>query len=141
MKSSEVDVFFKGLKVLLFLFLASSLLLLSYPSLKILAFLVGAFLGLLNFYTLKEDGKILSAKVYQNVMACHEKPYQKERTLFLIKIYLRLLALGIIFYFLIDKIKLHPLYLLFGFSLSYGLIFLLVFLKLKQRGEEIKEIA
>jgi hypothetical protein len=54
-----------------------------------------------------------------------EKPYQKERTLFLIKVYLRLLALGLIFYFLITWLKLHPVFIIFGFTLVYAQIFLL----------------
>ncbi len=93
----------------------------------ILAYLSGALLALLNFFTLKKEGSEMLRRVYQNVMHCIERPYQRERTFFLIKTYLRLLALGIIFYFLIGKLQFHPVLILLGFTLIYIQIFVLVF--------------
>lgn len=93
----------------------------------ILGFFIGSVLGYINFHTLRKEGRELLYKVYQNVMACVERPYQKERTLFLIKVYLRLLALAIIFYFLMAKLKLHPVSLLAGFTLVYLQIFVVMF--------------
>ncbi len=89
----------------------------------VLSFLTGALLAYLNFITLRKEGQEFLWKVYQNVMLCVNMPYQKERTYFLIKTYLRLLALGIIFYFLIAKFSLHPLFLILGFTLVYFQIF------------------
>ncbi|MFN3504840.1 MAG: hypothetical protein ACK4Y7_01340 [Caldimicrobium sp.] len=92
------------------------------------SFLAGSFLAYINFKTLEREGQDLIFKVYQNVMLCLERPYQKERTLFLIKVYLRLLALGIIFYFLLTKLSLHPFFILLGFTMIYLQIFV-VFIK------------
>ncbi|BAU23718.1 hypothetical protein THC_1352 [Caldimicrobium thiodismutans] len=91
-----------------------------------LSFLLGAALAYLNFLTLKKEGGELLARVYQNVMSCLDRPYQRERTLFLIKVYLRLLAIGIIFYFLITRLGLHPVFLLLGFTLIYFQIFVVM---------------
>jgi len=128
MEKAEANPFFKDLRNLsLFATLAGFFLLsLIYFSPGIsFSFLVGALLGYLNLFTLKQDGKKFLQKVYNNVMCCMEKPYQKERTLFLIKVYLRLLALGLIFYFLITWLKLHPVFIIIGFTLVYAQIFLL----------------
>jgi len=128
MEKVEVSPFFKDLRNLSLIssllgFLMFSLI---YSSTLIsLSFLVGALLGFLNLFTLKEDGKKFLKKVYDNVMCCLEKPYQRERTFFLIKVYLRLLSLGIIFYFLISWLKLHPVFIIIGFSVVYLQIFLL----------------
>lgn len=91
------------------------------------AFLIGGALAFLNFITLKKEGTELLFKVYNNVMLCLERPYQKEKALFLVKAYLRLLALGIIFYVLLKYVKLHPLFLILGFTLVYFQIFVVVF--------------
>lgn len=121
--------FYRELKIfmLIFLILGSLVVGLCFWDLKVvMSFLVGGLLGYVNFSTLKKEGKELIFKVYTNVMKCKEKPYQKERTLFLIKVYLRLLALGIIFYFLLVKVKLDPIWLLIGFTIVYLQIFLVV---------------
>ncbi|MGC9108653.1 MAG: hypothetical protein ACP5HI_00110 [Caldimicrobium sp.] len=123
-------VFFQELNLfmLLSLFTGSFSILIIFQNIKIfLSFLLGGALAYLNFVTLKKEGIELLYKVYTNVMNCLERPYQKERTLFLIKAYLRLLALGIIFYFLIRYIKLHPVFLILGFTLVYMQIFVVIF--------------
>jgi len=128
MERAEVSPFFKDLRNLCLFSSLSGFLIMSlvYSSPLIsFSFLVGALLGFLNLFTLKEDGKKFLKKVYDNVMCCLEKPYQRERTFFLIKVYLRLLSLGIIFYFLISWLKLHPVFIIIGFSVVYLQIFLL----------------
>lgn len=130
MEKKEIESLLKELNILMLLSIVIGFVtvsLLTRELLHIFAFLAGALLGYLNFYTLRKEGRELLFKVYQNVMACLERPYQKERTLFLIKVYLRLLALGIIFYFLMAKLKLHPVPLLAGFTLVYLQIFVAVF--------------
>ncbi|MFN4132149.1 MAG: hypothetical protein ACK4GE_03610 [Caldimicrobium sp.] len=130
MKIERNDSFFKELNIFMLLTIAtgSFSVLLIFQNLKILfSFLSGSLLAYINFLTLRREGKDLLFKVYQNVMLCMHRPYQKERTLFLIKAYLRLLALGIIFYFLIAKLFLHPLFLLLGFTLVYLQIFVVIF--------------
>jgi len=126
----ESRAFFRELEILMLLTLFTGLLAIGviFQDLKILlSFFTGAFLGYLNFTTLKKEGTQLLQKVYQNVMACHERPYQKERTFFLVKAYLRLLALGILLYFVIKYLKFHPVFILVGFSLVYLQIFLVIF--------------
>lgn len=123
---AEGNSFFKELYIFMFLTLVTGSLamLVFFQDLKLfMAFLSGALLACLNFLTLRKEGGELITRVYQNVMGCVERPYQKERTLFLIKVYLRLLAIGIIFYFFITKLGLHPVFLLLGFSLIYLQIF------------------
>ncbi len=130
MREEESKAFFQELTLfmVLSLFTGSFSVLLIFQNLKIfLAFLIGGLLAYLNFATLKKEGIELLYKVYRNVMCCIERPYQKERTLFLVKAYLRLLALGIIFYFLIKYIKLHPVFLILGFTLVYFQIFVVIF--------------
>ncbi|MEZ0343928.1 MAG: hypothetical protein ABWJ99_03850 [Caldimicrobium sp.] len=129
-REEESKAFFQELTLfmVLSLFTGSFSVLLIFQNLKIfLAFLIGGLLAYLNFATLKKEGIELLYKVYRNVMCCIERPYQKERTLFLVKAYLRLLALGIIFYFLIKYIKLHPVFLILGFTLVYFQIFVVIF--------------
>ncbi len=129
-KAKENKGFFQELNLfmLLSLFTGSFSVLLIFQDIKLfLAFFIGGLLAYLNFITLKKEGIELLYKVYHNVMKCMERPYQKERTLFLIKAYLRLLALGIIFYFLIKYIKFHPIFLLLGFTLVYFQIFVVIF--------------
>lgn len=101
----------------------------------LMAFLIGGLLAYLNFTTLKKEGTEFLHKVYNNVMQCLERPYQKERTLFLLKVYLRLIALGVVFYFLIKYIKLHPVFLILGFTLIYFQIFVVIFRKWVKRKE------
>ncbi len=123
---AEGNSFFKELYIFMFLTLVTGSLatLVIFQDLKLFtAFFSGAVLACLNFLTLRKEGGELITRVYQNVMGCVERPYQKERTLFLIKVYLRLLAIGIIFYFFITKLRLHPVFLLLGFSLIYLQIF------------------
>lgn len=129
MKEREIEFIFKELNIFMVLTVVAgslSILIFFQEFKSFAAFLAGALLAYLNFYTLRREGKELLLRVYHNVMACLERPYQRERTLFLIKVYLRLLALGIIFYFLMAKLSLHPLFLLLGFSLVYFQIFLVM---------------
>lgn len=140
MREKGIDALLKDLNLfmLLSLITGSVIILILFRDLKIfLAFVIGALLAYLNFYTLKKEGRELLFKVYHNVMACMERPYQRERTLFLIKVYLRLLALGIIFYVLMAKLGLHPVFLILGFSLVYFQIFLAVFRFWLQRRESL----
>jgi len=126
----ESRAFFRELEILMLLTLFTGLLAIGviFQDLKILlSFFTGAFLAYVNFTTLRKEGVQLLQKVYQNVMACHERPYQKERTIFLVKAYLRLLALGILLYFVIKYLKFHPVFILVGFSMVYFQIFLVIF--------------
>ena len=117
-----------NLFMLLSLFTGSLSIFIIFQNIKLFfSFLLGGVLAYINFVTLKKEGRELLYKVYTNVMNCLERPYQKEKTLFLIKAYLRLLALGIIFYFLIRYIKLHPVFLILGFTLVYMQIFVVIF--------------
>lgn len=125
----EGNSFFKELSLFMVLSLATGSVgvLIVFQDLKLfLAFLLGAALAYLNFLTLRKEGGELTARVYQNVMNCLDRPYQKERTFFLIKVYLRILAIGIIFYFLITRVGLHPVFLLLGFTLIYFQIFVVM---------------
>lgn len=121
--------FFKELN----LFMLSSLItgsiatLLIFQDLKLfLAFLIGGALAYLNFTTLKKEGIELLQRVRLNVTQNLANPYQRERTFFILKTYLRLLALGILFYFLIKFLRLQPVFLILGFSLVYFQIFLVI---------------
>lgn len=130
MKIEKNDSFFRELNLFMFFSIltgALSVLFIFQNSKILFSFLSGSLLAYINILTLRREGQDLLLKVYQNVMFCMERPYQKERTLFLIKVYLRLLALGIIFYFLIAKFFLPPLFLLLGFTFVYLQIFVVIF--------------
>lgn len=124
---SDVFPFYRELKLFMIvsLFLGTLVVgLLSWNIIDLLSFFIGGILGYINFLTLKKEGRDLIFKVYNNVINCVEPPYQKERLAFLIKVYLRLLALGIIFYFLLIKAKFSVVCLLMGFTVVYLQIFL-----------------
>lgn len=126
----ETEKVFKELSILMLLSVVTgSLVILMFfqALIPLLSFFAGALLAYINFSTLRKEGQELLFKVYKNVIACMERPYQRERTLFLIRVYLRLLALGIIFYFLIAKLSFHPVFLLLGFSWVYLQIFVVMF--------------
>lgn len=126
-EASDSLSFYKDLKIFMLASLVIGTLMVSvlfWNMTTILSFLIGGILGYINFSTLRREGKDLLFKVYRNVMNCVEKPYQRERTIFLVKVYLRLLALGIIFYFLLVKAKLSAVWLILGFTVVYFQIFL-----------------
>lgn len=126
-EASDSLSFYKDLKIFMLASLVIGTLMVSvlfWNMTTILSFLIGGILGYINFSTLRREGKDLLFKVYRNVMNCVEKPYQRERTIFLVKVYLRLLALGIIFYFFLVKAKLSAVWLILGFTVVYFQIFL-----------------
>ncbi|MFN3407225.1 MAG: hypothetical protein ACK40E_05805 [Caldimicrobium sp.] len=138
MTKKESKAFFQELNILMLLTIltGSVSILLFLKSFQLFwSFLAGSLLAYINFKTLEKEGQDLIFRVYQNVMLCLERPYQKERTLFLIKVYLRLLALGIILYVLITKLSLHPFFIILGFTMIYLQIFVVFIKRRFKKGE------
>lgn len=126
-EASDALSFYRDLKVFMLASLVIGTLIVGvffWNITTVISFFIGGVLGYINFSTLRKEGKDLIFKVYRNVMNCVEKPYQRERTIFLVKVYLRLLALGIIFYFLLVKANLNAVWLILGFTVVYLQIFL-----------------
>lgn len=87
------------------------------------SFLVGNFLGFLNFKALKRD--VLS--IVSNVISGNLH-YSKAGFVYIIKFFLRLILIALILYFLLVELKLNVIFILLGFSIIY---FHLVVLSLK----------
>lgn len=119
-EASDSLSFYKDLKVFMIVSLIIGTMLvgvLFWNMITLLSFLIGGILGYINFSTLRKEGRDFIFKVL-------ERPYQREKTIFLVKVYLRLLALSIIFYFLLVKAKLSAVWLILGFTVVYFQIFL-----------------
>ncbi|MFN4197212.1 MAG: hypothetical protein ACK4FM_04335 [Caldimicrobium sp.] len=138
MTKKENRAFFQELNILMLLTIltGSFSVLLFFKSLHLFwSFLAGSLLAYINFKTLEKEGQDLIFRVYQNVMLCLDRPFQKERALFLIKVYLRLTALGIILYVLITKLSLHPFFIILGFTMIYSQIFVVFIKRRFKKGE------
>lgn len=117
------EKFFKRVEIfmLLLVFLGSLLcLLLSKNLLWTVSFLSGGILGFLNFRSTKKEGITFIKRVQENFKIKKDFSFEKEKNIFIFKIYLKLLATGIILFVLISKLKFHPLFILAAFILIYA---------------------
>ncbi len=122
MKEIDPNKFFRKIeKIMLISIIIGTLLclLIWRDIIFMLSFLSGGILGLVNFETTKREGIELLRRVQQLFLLSKNASHKKERILYIGKFYLRLFAIGIIIYFLINKIFFHPLFILCGFSLVY----------------------
>lgn len=105
------------------------------------SFLAGGILGFLNFRTTKKEG-IDFVKKIQEIFASDQKNlYNKERHVYIAKIYLKLLATAIVVYFLIAHLGAHPVFLISAFGLVYLSLTVYSFIKflwfMKKEKKEI----
>ncbi len=95
----------------------------------LISFLSGIFLALINFRTTKREGFQLIKKIKEKLARGEgiKSLYQKEGNIYIVKIYAKLFATGIVLYFLIDKLHFSPLFIIGGLCLIYLELTLLAF--------------
>lgn len=116
------EKFFKNIEIFMLLLVFSGSLLCLFLSKNLLwtiSFLSGGLLGFLNFRSTKKEGITFIKRVQENFKIKKDFSFEKEKNIFIFKIYLKLLATGIILFVLISKFKLHPLFILIAFILIY----------------------
>lgn len=128
MEKVEPEVFFKKIEIFLILIIIfGSLLcfLVSRSFMNTLAFLSGGLLGFLNFRSTKKEGITFIKKIQENLRLHRSVSMEKERNIFLFKLFLKLLATGIVLFILIAKFHLHPVIILLSFFTIYTSIVLM----------------
>ncbi len=98
-----------------------------------LSFLSGALVTFLSFITTRKEGFIFLKNIKAQLDRGEVPNYTKERGIFLGKIYLKLFAVGVIFYFLIAWLHLSPLFLVVGISWVYLELIVLSFINLRRQ--------
>ncbi len=89
------------------------------------AFLAGSLLGFLNFRSTKKEGITFIRRVQENFKFNKGSSIDRERNIFIFKLFLKLIATGIILFVLIAKFHFHPVIILFSFFTIYTFIILL----------------
>ncbi len=127
-KLESIEEFFRRIEILLFLviILGSLLCLLISKNLMWgIAFFFGGLLGFLNFRSTKREGIIFIRKVQESLKFHKEASIYKEKNIFILKLFLKLIATGIILFVLIAKFHFHPVIILFSFFTIYASIILI----------------
>ncbi|WP_022855590.1 hypothetical protein [Thermodesulfobacterium thermophilum] len=105
------------------------------------SFLAGGILGFLNFRTTKKEGIAFVKKIQEIFSSDQKNLYNKERHVYIAKIYLKLLATAIVVYFLIAHLGAHPVFLISAFGLVYLSLTVYSFIKflwfMKKEKKEI----
>lgn len=105
------------------------------------SFLAGGILGFLNFRTTKKEGIAFVKKIQEIFNSDQKNLYNKERHVYIAKIYLKLLATAIVVYFLIAHLRAHPVFLISAFGLVYLSLTVYSFIKflwfMKKEKKEI----
>lgn len=90
-----------------------------------IAFLSGGVLGFLNFRSTKKEGITFIRRVQESFKLRKGSSIDKERNLFIFKLFLKLIATGIIIFVLIAKFHFHPVIILLSFFTIYAVIILI----------------
>ena len=99
-------------------------LLISQNLMWMVSFFIGGFLGFINFRTTKKEGIDFIKKIKEIIIMSKKNSYHKEKKIFMTKIYLKLIAIGIIIWFFL-KLSFNVVFILFGFSLVYCVLMLI----------------
>ena len=121
------ELFFKKIEISMLILVFLGFLLCLFFSKNLIwsiSFLSGGSLGYLNFRSTKKEGITFIKRVKENLKVKKNFSIEKEKNVFIFKIYLKLFATGIVLFVLISIFKLHPVFILAAFFLIYTYLIL-----------------